>query len=86
MLLGRFLQSEAYQHFKQTGRMKWREVGTPKPHDNLWDAIADVSQTLLGVMGFGDGVTDNASVSIVPRVRFGCVWDCWGEGFLCVSM
>ncbi|GAB4823966.1 hypothetical protein N2152v2_011012 [Parachlorella kessleri] len=69
----RFLQSVAYQHFRRTGRLKWREVGTPRPHDNLWDAVLDVAQTLLGVLGWGDGVTDNASVSLVPQPNGRCL-------------
>lgn len=64
----RFLQSTAYQYFKKTGgKMKWREVGTPRPHNNLLEMFADISQTMLGVMGLGDGVTDNASVNIIPQ-------------------
>lgn len=41
------------------------------PHASLAEAAADVAQTLLGMMGIGEGVTDNASVNVLPLVREG---------------
>lgn len=63
----RFLRSQAYQHFEETGRMRWREFGTPVPHRSLGERVAEVAGTILGTMGLSQGVTDNASVNVIPQ-------------------
>lgn len=56
----RHLQSAAYRHYAETGRLRWREFGTPVPHESLAAKLADVAGTALGALGIGQGVTDNA--------------------------
>lgn len=63
----KFLESKAWQALNSNGRMKWREFGTAVPSNGIVDKITDFAQTALGAMGIGEGVTDNASVSILPR-------------------
>ena len=60
-----FVKSGAYRKFKETGRMAWREFGTPLRHQSVVESVVDVGSTILGSLGIGQGVTDNASVHIV---------------------
>ena len=60
-----FVKSGAYLKFKETGRMAWREFGTPLQHQSVVESVVDVGSTILGSLGIGQGVTDNASVHII---------------------
>ena len=62
----KFIGSEAYSAFKKTGKMRWREFATPVPSDSFFSKVADVLGMALGSVGMGQGVTDNASVNIIP--------------------
>jgi len=61
-----FVQSEAYKAFVTTGKMKWREFATPVPSEGVLTKISEVATMALGSMGIGQGVTDNASVNVLP--------------------
>jgi len=61
-----FIRSEAYKAFESTHKMKWREFATPVPAEGLFSKITDVATMALGSMGIGQGVTDNASVNVLP--------------------
>eukprot|EP00890_Picochlorum_soloecismus_P003124 jgi/Picsp_1/3812/NSC_01324-R1_carotenoid cleavage dioxygenase 8 len=62
-----FVESEAYQAYKKTGKMKWREFGTPVPTRNAGEKIVDVLRMALGSAGVVQGVTDNSSVNVLHR-------------------
>ncbi|KAL4859791.1 Carotenoid cleavage dioxygenase 8 B [Chlorella vulgaris] len=62
----RFIDSAAWQHYAATGKMRWREFATAPRYESLGDRLSDVASTLGGVLGLAQGVTDNASVNIVP--------------------
>ena len=62
-----FVQSEAYQAYRRTGKMKWREFGTPVPAKNAGEKFVDVFRMMLGSAGLVQGVTDNSSVNVLPR-------------------
>ena len=47
--------------------MRWREFATPVQTDSWVEAAGGVLSTLLGTMGLTQGVTDNASVNVVPQ-------------------
>jgi carlactone synthase / all-trans-10'-apo-beta-carotenal 13,14-cleaving dioxygenase len=61
-----FIQTEAYKAFETTGKMKWREFATSVPSEGVFSKVGDVATMALGSMGIGQGVTDNASVNVVP--------------------
>lgn len=62
-----FVESEAYMRYKETGVMEWREFGTPKVEGGVLEEIRNVVRTIVGSIGIGQGVTDNASVHVIPR-------------------
>ena len=62
----RFVESEAWKHYRDTGKMRWREFATAPKYGSLWEQAADVASTLLGTLGLSEAVTDNASVNVVP--------------------
>ncbi|GMH39916.1 hypothetical protein BSKO_07820 [Bryopsis sp. KO-2023] len=59
----RFLQTEAYKHYKATGKLKWKEFAASPEGSNVFTNIV-----LFASMGlFGkQATTDNASVSVIP--------------------
>ncbi|KAL4523246.1 hypothetical protein Ndes2437B_g00374 [Nannochloris sp. 'desiccata'] len=61
-----FIQSEAYKALETTGKMQWREFATPVPSEGVFSRISDVATMAFGSMGIGQGVTDNASVNVLP--------------------
>jgi carlactone synthase/all-trans-10'-apo-beta-carotenal 13,14-cleaving dioxygenase len=61
-----FVKSEAFKAFEKTGKMKWREFATPVPSEGIFSTAADIATMALGSMGIGQGVTDNASVNVLP--------------------
>ncbi|GAB4823958.1 hypothetical protein N2152v2_011004 [Parachlorella kessleri] len=61
-----FLESKAYKAWR-SGRMRWREFGTPIPHASLWSKLAEAADMAAGSLGLTQGMTDNASVSVVPQ-------------------
>lgn len=63
----RFVDSEAYKAFERSGAMHWREFATPVPADGVLQKVKDVATMALGSMGIGQGVTDNASVNVLPQ-------------------
>jgi carlactone synthase / all-trans-10'-apo-beta-carotenal 13,14-cleaving dioxygenase len=66
------LESEAWKHLKASGTQRWREFGTPAPRAGPLDAAREVAEIALGALGIGSGgVTDNASVNIVPLSNTG---------------
>ncbi|KAI8111186.1 hypothetical protein M9434_004759 [Picochlorum sp. BPE23] len=62
-----FVKSKAYTRYKETGVMEWREFGTPKVAGGVLEEIRNVFRTIVGSIGIGQGVTDNASVHVIPR-------------------
>lgn len=51
-----------------------RVLHTAPRYESLGDRLSDVASTLGGVLGLAQGVTDNASVNVVPLpVRRSCV-------------
>ncbi|KXZ54273.1 hypothetical protein GPECTOR_5g361 [Gonium pectorale] len=62
----RFLDSDAYGHFRRTGRMKYREFQTPVPADGPAGRAVAVVDNLVALMSKGRAFTDNASVSLTP--------------------
>lgn len=62
----RFVETEAWKHYAATGKMRWREFSTAPKYESTWAKLADIANTVLGTMGLSQGVTDNASVNIVP--------------------
>ncbi|CAG9467165.1 unnamed protein product [Pedinophyceae sp. YPF-701] len=66
----RFIETEAWKSKRDTGRMRWREFGTAIPADSPLEKAAEYLTTILGSLGLTQGVTDNASVNVVP----------WGDG------
>lgn len=62
----RFVDSKAWQHYAATGKLRWREFATAPKYESLGARLADVANTALGTMGLSQGVTDNASVNVVP--------------------
>ncbi|KAI7842354.1 hypothetical protein COHA_003994 [Chlorella ohadii] len=62
----RFVESEAWKHYNETGKMRWREFATPPKYASMWEQLADIGNTLLGTLGLSEAVTDNASVNVVP--------------------
>jgi carlactone synthase / all-trans-10'-apo-beta-carotenal 13,14-cleaving dioxygenase len=69
----KYCQTQAWKHFTSTGNMRWREFGTAVPATGPLGRIADVMSVIAGSMGLTQGVTDNASVNIIPR-NDGTVW------------
>jgi carlactone synthase/all-trans-10'-apo-beta-carotenal 13,14-cleaving dioxygenase len=61
-----FVKSEAYKTFENSGKMKWREFATPVPSEGILSTVTDIATMALGSMGIGQGVTDNASVNVLP--------------------
>ncbi|KAL4425949.1 hypothetical protein ABPG75_009965 [Micractinium tetrahymenae] len=62
----RFVESKAWKHYAATGKLRWREFATAPKYESLGERLADVANTVLGTMGLSQGVTDNASVNVVP--------------------
>ncbi|KAG2488934.1 hypothetical protein HYH03_012555 [Edaphochlamys debaryana] len=62
----RFLESDAYSHYKRTGKMKYREFATPLPANGPLERAAAVVDNLMTLLSKGRAFTDNASVSITP--------------------
>ncbi|GIL69978.1 hypothetical protein Vretifemale_809 [Volvox reticuliferus] len=62
----RFLDSDAYRSFLNTGRMKYREFQTPVPADGPMGRAMVLLDTTLAWMSTGRAFTDNASVSLTP--------------------
>jgi carlactone synthase/all-trans-10'-apo-beta-carotenal 13,14-cleaving dioxygenase len=60
------VDSEAWKHYAATGKMRWREFATAPKYDSLGERLSDIANTLLGTMGLSQGVTDNASVNVIP--------------------
>ncbi|KAG2488935.1 hypothetical protein HYH03_012556 [Edaphochlamys debaryana] len=64
----RFLESDAYSHFRRTGRLKYREFATapaprlPGPLGWALSTAANVVAALTGLQGY----SDNASVTLTP--------------------
>ena len=63
----KFVNSEAFKAFDRSGEMHWREFATPRPTHGLLEKAKDVATMALGSMGIGQGVTDNASVNVLPQ-------------------
>lgn len=60
----------------------WHALAAPK-YESLGARLADVANTALGTMGLSQGVTDNASVNVVPlQVR----WAAKGGGAMGISV
>lgn len=68
-----YLDSEAFKHWRATGRMPWREFGTAVPHASLLASALDALRMLTGGMGLMQGATDNACVSVIPQVGGLCI-------------
>ena len=66
------MDSEAWTHYAATGKMRWREFATAPKYESLGARLADIANTLLGTMGLSQGVTDNASVNIIPLQVLAC--------------
>jgi carlactone synthase/all-trans-10'-apo-beta-carotenal 13,14-cleaving dioxygenase len=56
----RFIESNAYKAFRDTGKMKYNEFGTSNP---AWQTLPQIA---AGLTGFGQGFTDNATVNVFP--------------------
>lgn len=69
----RYIESAAWRHYASTGKMRWREFATAPKYEGLKDRLVDVAGTLGGVLGLAQGVTDNASVNVVPLPGGGAV-------------
>ncbi|KAK9817179.1 hypothetical protein WJX72_010704 [[Myrmecia] bisecta] len=54
----RFVESKAWQYFKQHGKPGFGEFGTPLP------PLRGIFTILKGMLGLGQGFTDNSSVSV----------------------
>ena len=52
---------------RDAGKMRWREFATPIPHDGVYSVLREVAENTMGVFGAKMGLTDNASVNIVPH-------------------
>ena len=61
----RFLQSEAYKA-ASASTMRFREFNTAPTHSSALGKAREVAATVLGAVGVGEGLTDNASVNVVP--------------------
>jgi carlactone synthase/all-trans-10'-apo-beta-carotenal 13,14-cleaving dioxygenase len=61
----RFLQSGAYKA-ASAGTMRFREFNTAPTHSSALGKAREVAATVLGAVGVGEGLTDNASVNVVP--------------------
>jgi len=61
----KFLQTEAYKHYRNTGKLRYSEFGTYPPMDGIGGWLRPISdvlkQSVLGLMGS----SDNASVNII---------------------
>ncbi|KAK9795606.1 hypothetical protein WJX73_008002 [Symbiochloris irregularis] len=58
--MARYTASNAFKLWKSSGKMQFSEFGTSiSTLKNIWN-------TLLGVTGFGQGFTDNATVNTLP--------------------
>jgi len=62
----RYVATEQYKHYKRTGRLRWREFGTPLPAANVGEKAGQVAEQLLALATKVGGFTDNASVSVTP--------------------
>ncbi|KXZ54301.1 hypothetical protein GPECTOR_5g387 [Gonium pectorale] len=65
----RFLDSDAYGHFKRTGRLKHREFGTAPPAPLGGGPVgraAALVKSLVAAFAGRQGYSDNASVSLTP--------------------
>ncbi|KAG2445530.1 hypothetical protein HXX76_000145 [Chlamydomonas incerta] len=62
----RYLDSDAYRHFKATGRMRYREFATAPKAQGLGGALLGLYDTLSAAVQLGRIFTDNASVSFTP--------------------
>lgn len=63
----RYLESQAYSHFKRTGgTMRWREFGTPLPAATPLDTARNLLDTTVAMVNKRPGFTDNASVNVIP--------------------
>ncbi|PSC71918.1 Carotenoid cleavage dioxygenase 8 isoform B [Micractinium conductrix] len=69
----RFLESEAWKHYAATGRMRWREFATPPKYRNVLEKVAGVTRSVLGAMGFGQRMSDNAAINVVQLKEGGAV-------------
>jgi len=63
----KFLDTEAYRYRRETGKMRWREFGTPITHDGIGSILREYSDYALGMFGVPNSFTDNASVNVVPH-------------------
>ncbi|KAK9831473.1 hypothetical protein WJX81_008489 [Elliptochloris bilobata] len=61
----RYVESEAWKGFRDTGRMEFAEYGTPLL------LARGIPKLLAGVTGLGQGFTDNASVNVLPGAARG---------------
>ena len=52
---------------RDTGKMRWREFATAVPHDSVYSVLREVAENTMGIFGIKMGLTDNASVNIVPH-------------------
>ncbi|CAG9463746.1 unnamed protein product [Pedinophyceae sp. YPF-701] len=62
----KFIETEAWKSKRDLGKMRWREFGTAIPSESGLQKAAEYATTILGSMGLTQGVTDNASVNVVP--------------------
>lgn len=62
----RYIQSKAYQVFKKTGKMAYREFATPIPSDGGFEYAANVFSSVAKIASNSPDFTDNASVNLVP--------------------
>ncbi|EFJ39481.1 hypothetical protein VOLCADRAFT_108622 [Volvox carteri f. nagariensis] len=62
----RFLDTDAYRSFRETGRMKYREFQTPVPADGPVGRAQAVLENITALMSKGRAFTDNASVNLIP--------------------
>jgi carlactone synthase/all-trans-10'-apo-beta-carotenal 13,14-cleaving dioxygenase len=62
-----FVESDAWRARRAAGAQRWREFATPPPGRSLFERAADVAEMSLGALGLARGVTDNASVAVLPQ-------------------
>lgn len=47
--------------------MRWREFSTGVPHQGIATIVREVVENTMGLLGAKTGVTDNASINVLPH-------------------
>lgn len=61
----KYLQSEAYKHYRKTGKLRYPEFGTHPRKESIGDYLTPIGDMVKQMLFGQQGSTDNASVNII---------------------